>query len=107
MIDMKNEIINKLLELMELVPEQRFGQVLYNYVTHIYVNNDTFYVDDKDILDLLTNELENIKEQTQVRQMVELDEQIKALRSKKQDILKNLTEKEKEQYKKYFTNGVM
>lgn len=104
---MKNEIINKLQELMELVPEQRFGQVLYNYITSAYVNNDTFYVEDKNILDLLTSEVQEIREHTTIRQMIELDKQIKALRSKKQDILNNLTDKEKEQYKKYFTNEVM
>lgn len=104
---MFNSIINKLEELNDLVPEQRFGQILYNYLTSGYVNNDTFYVEDKNILDLLSTEVEEIKSHTRVRQIISLDQQIQELKAEKKMLEVGLTDTEKQQYKKYYVNEVM
>ena len=104
---MFNSIVNKLEELNNLVPEQRFGQILYNYFTSLYENNDTFYVEDADVLANLTSVIEEIESDTKVRQMRELDQHIQELREKRKALETTMTNAEKKQYKKYFTNEVM
>lgn len=81
---MFNTIVNKLEEINNLVPEQRFGQILYNYLTSNYTE-DTFYVQDKDILDKLTNAVEQLKDDTTIRHQViaDIDKQIQRLEQKK------------------------
>ena len=81
---MFNTIVNKLEEINNLVPEQRFGQILYNYLTSNYTG-DTFYVQDKDILDKLTNAVEQLKDDTTIRHQViaDIDKQIQRLEQKK------------------------
>lgn len=61
MNETKEEILDVLAQILNIVPNQRFGQVLYNYFTHFSLNNDTFNVDDKVALQLLKHELENLK----------------------------------------------
>lgn len=57
----QNKIIEKLCELIEKCPEQRFGQILYNYYLE-YVNDeqDPFYVDDKKTLEILEKSIDNL-----------------------------------------------
>lgn len=82
---MFNTIINRLEEINNLVPEQRFGQILYNYLTSQYCNGDTFYAQDKDILDKLTTAVEQLEDDTTIRQQViaDIDRQIQRLEQKK------------------------
>lgn len=61
MSETKEEILDVLAQILNIVPNQRFGQVLYNYFTRFSLNNDTFNVDDKVALQLLKHELEKLK----------------------------------------------
>lgn len=58
----QNEIIEKLCELIERCPEQRFGQILYNYYLEYIPNDeqDPFYVNDKKSLEILTKSIDNL-----------------------------------------------
>lgn len=60
----QNEIIKKLCELVEKCPDQRFGQILYNYYLE-YVNDeqDPFYVNDKKSLEILKKCVDNLPNQ--------------------------------------------
>ena len=60
----QKEIIKKLCELVEKCPDQRFGQMLYNYYLQ-YVNDekDPFYVNDKKSLEILKKCVDNLPNQ--------------------------------------------
>lgn len=60
----QNEIIKKLCELVKKCPDQRFGQILYNYYLE-YVNEeqDPFYVNDKKSLEILKKCIDNLPNQ--------------------------------------------
>ena len=53
-LDVKLDIINKLVEAIEKYPEERICQIIYNSLRlHIKNNGDIFYVDDLKLLDSL------------------------------------------------------
>ena len=82
---MFNTIVNRLEEINNLVPEQRFGQILSNYLICHYADGDIFYAQDKDILDKLTNAIEQLEDDTVIRHQViaDIDKQIQRLEQKK------------------------
>ncbi len=61
MSETKELILDVLAQILNEVPEQRFGQVIYNYLACHCGGNDTFYVTDESALNQLQHELENIK----------------------------------------------
>lgn len=59
-LDVKLDIINKLVEAIEKYPEERIGQLIQNCVS-IYDKqycNDIFYVEDKELLSSINRRLE-------------------------------------------------
>jgi hypothetical protein len=58
----KKAIFKKLEELNDLIPEQRVGQMIYNYVLTQCPNNDPFYIGDKDFLNILCKATESVRE---------------------------------------------
>src|SRR5574344_389527 len=58
-LDVKLDIINKLLEIIKKYPEERICQIIYNSLRlHMKNNGDIFYVDDLKLLDNLNRRLE-------------------------------------------------
>ena len=53
--------LEKLGELCRLLPEQRLGQIIYNYLLANIPNYDPFFIQDKDLLNILEKNIENIK----------------------------------------------
>lgn len=47
------EILKELEEFWKQVPDWRLGQVISNFSYEITGNNDPFYIEDKDLLELL------------------------------------------------------
>jgi hypothetical protein len=64
----KKAIFKKLEELNDLIPEQRVGQMLYNYVLAQCPSNDPFYIEDKDFLNILCKAAESVKELKEIEQ---------------------------------------
>lgn len=64
----KKAIFKKLEELNDLIPEQRVGQIIYNYVLTQCPNNDPFYIEDKDFLNILCKATESVKELKEIEQ---------------------------------------
>lgn len=62
MSEIKEEILDVLAQICNIVPEQRFGQILFNYCTRFSRDNDTFYVYDETLLKTLKLELKKLKE---------------------------------------------
>ena len=59
-LDIKLDVINKLVEAIEKYPEERIGQLIQNCVS-IYnkqYSNDIFYVEDKELLSAINRRLE-------------------------------------------------
>jgi len=57
----QKEIISQLHKLVDLCPEQRFGQILYNYYLQYCPNDkDPFYVNDKKTLEILEKSIDNL-----------------------------------------------
>ena len=67
---MRKEILNKFMELWELIPEQRFGQIIENYLR--FENQDLFYTKDEVILTKLEYEIERISDKQIDRKIVSL-----------------------------------
>lgn len=53
MDETKELILNSLGVLARLFPEQRLGQIIYNYILRYCPNYDPFYIEDKKLLEIL------------------------------------------------------
>ena len=51
-------ILNSLEVLMKEMPEQRVGQIIFNYICSNCPNNDPFFISDKDLLKILEKTLD-------------------------------------------------
>lgn len=60
MTETKELILNKLGVLARLLPEQRMGQIIFNYVCSNCSNNDPFFISDKKLLEILEKVLKEI-----------------------------------------------
>ena len=67
---MRKEILDKFMELWELIPEQRFGQIIENYLR--FENQDLFYTKDEIILAKLDHEIERISDKQIDRKIISL-----------------------------------
>ena len=54
------EVLKELEKLWEQVPDWRLGQVISNFSYELMGNNDPFYMEDKDLLELLKNKNKNL-----------------------------------------------
>lgn len=48
-------ILNALGELARLLPQQRMGQIIFNYICAYCPNNDPFFIEDTKLLEILEN----------------------------------------------------
>ena len=62
MTETQELILNKLGELCRIYPQQRLGQIIYNYILRYCPNNDCFFIEDTKLLELLETIIEEIKE---------------------------------------------
>lgn len=60
MTETQEIILNALAELCKKYPQQRLGQIIYNYILTHCPNADPFYIEDKKLLEILEQELEKI-----------------------------------------------
>ena len=58
MNETRKVILNSLEVLMKEMPEQRVGQIIFNYICSNCPNNDTFFISDKDLLKILEKTLD-------------------------------------------------
>lgn len=56
----RESILNGLKVLARVYPEQRIGQIIFNYVCANCPNNDPFFISDEDLLEVLEKVLEEI-----------------------------------------------
>ena len=61
MDETKELILNDLEVLARIYPEQRMGQIIYNYICRYCPNEDCFYIEDKKILEILEKIIDNIQ----------------------------------------------
>ena len=54
------EVLKELEKFWEQVPDWRLGQVISNFSYELMANNDPFYMEDKDLLELLKNKNKNL-----------------------------------------------
>lgn len=59
MNETRKTIINSLEVLARLFPEQRIGQIIFNYVCANCPNNDPFFISDEKLLEILEKVLDN------------------------------------------------
>lgn len=69
--DIKKEIFDKFYKLSKLLPEQRVGQLFFNYIAVYCKGNDTFHLTDKKMLEYLNRTIEDIERKRQERQLRE------------------------------------
>ena len=58
MNETRKVILNSLKVLMKEMPEQRVGQIIFNYICSNCPNNDPFFISDKDLLKILEKTLD-------------------------------------------------
>lgn len=58
MNETRKVILNSLEVLMKEIPEQRVGQIIFNYICSNCPNNDPFFISDKDLLKILEKTLD-------------------------------------------------
>lgn len=58
MNEIKEIILNSIGVLCREYPEQRMGQIIYNYILSHCPDGDPFYIEDKKMLEILEQELE-------------------------------------------------
>lgn len=58
MNETKKVILNSLEVLVKEMPEQRVGQIIFNYICSNCPNNDPFFISDKDLLKILEKTLD-------------------------------------------------
>ena len=73
----KKEFLNKLFELWCLVPEQRFGQLIENFVNQ--KDTDFFYQDDNVSWYIVDNQIDTIKKKQVDRKVMKILENMKIL----------------------------
>lgn len=61
MSETKELILNAMAEIANLYPEQRMGQIIFNYICARCLNNDPFFIEDKKLLELLEKLLKEMK----------------------------------------------
>ena len=61
MSETKELILNTMAEIANLYPEQRMGQIIFNYICAYCPNNDPFFIEDKKLLELLEKLLKEMK----------------------------------------------
>lgn len=54
-------ILERLGEIARMCPQQRMGQIIFNYVLINCFNHDTFYVEDEELLEIVEKELLKLK----------------------------------------------
>ena len=54
-------ILNAIGEIARLCPEQRIGQIIFNYVCAATPRNDPFFISDEQLLEIIENTLQSIK----------------------------------------------
>ena len=57
MTETQEIILNALAELCKRYPQQRLGQIIYNYILTHCPNQDPFYVEDKQLLWIMEQEI--------------------------------------------------
>ena len=62
MTETQELILNKLGELCRIYPQQRLGQIIYNYILRYCRNNDCIVIEDTKLLELLETIIKEIKE---------------------------------------------
>lgn len=60
MKDTRKEILNNLEVLVKELPNQRVGQIIYNYICSKCPNGDMFYISDEKMLKLLEKTINKI-----------------------------------------------
>lgn len=58
MNETRKVILNSLEVLVKEMPEQRVGQIIFNYICSNCPNNDPFFISDKDLLKILEKTLD-------------------------------------------------
>lgn len=58
MNETRKVILNSLEVLVKEIPEQRVGQIIFNYICSNCPNNDPFFISDKDLLKILEKTLD-------------------------------------------------
>ena len=58
MNETRKVILNSLEVLMKEMPEQRVGQIIFNYICSNCPNNDPFFISDKNLLKILEKTLD-------------------------------------------------
>lgn len=58
MNEIRKVILNSLEVLVKEMPEQRVGQIIFNYICSNCPNNDPFFISDKDLLKILEKTLD-------------------------------------------------
>ena len=58
MNETRKVLLNSLEVLMKEMPEQRVGQIIFNYICSNCPNNDPFFISDKDLLKILEKTLD-------------------------------------------------
>ena len=58
MNETRKVILNSLEVLIKEMPEQRVGQIIFNYICANGPNNDPFFISDKDLLKILEKTLD-------------------------------------------------
>ena len=61
MTETQELILNKLGELCRIYPQQRLGQIIYNYILRYCPNNDCFFIEDTKLLELLETIIKEIE----------------------------------------------
>ena len=62
MNETRKAILNSLEVLMKEMPEQRVGQIIFNYICSNCPNNDCFFIEDTKLLELLETITKEIEE---------------------------------------------
>lgn len=60
MTETQEIILNSIGVLCREYPEQRLGQIIFNYILRYCPNNDPFYIEDEKMLEILEKVLDNI-----------------------------------------------
>ena len=58
MSETKELILNSLAEIAKKYPEQRMGQIIFNYICANCPNNDPFFINDEKLLEILEKIIE-------------------------------------------------
>lgn len=73
MDETKELILDELGKLARLLPEQRFGQIVFNYICAKCSNDDPFFIGDKELLKILettTQEIENKRKEREIKKII-------------------------------------